>query len=126
MSIKCEREIERQHSGYQNCVEELAWSWVARWVWVISKNSNADARYQNCLIFRALRCIFASNLQHIIMFLDQILYFFGDWSKDQSLNLKYIVFFQISPHNRIKFCFSMATLVMIIVQHLSLISSCSR
>ncbi len=70
MSVK----RERQCSGYQMCVEELVWSWVVRWAWTISKNSNADTRFQNCLIFWVSRCIFASNLQHIIMFLDWILY----------------------------------------------------
>ncbi len=28
MSVKCERELERKHSGYKMCVEELVCPWV--------------------------------------------------------------------------------------------------
>ncbi len=57
MNVKRERELERRRSWYQMCVEELVCPWVVRWAWAISKNSNADARYQNCLIFWTSRCI---------------------------------------------------------------------
>ncbi len=67
MSVK--RELEHQRPGYQMWVEALVWPWVVRWAWAISKNSNADARFQNCLIF------WASNLQHNDVFrLDFILF----------------------------------------------------
>ncbi len=106
MSVK----RDRQRSGYQMCVEELVWPWVVRWPWAISINSNADAQYQNCLIFWASRCILAPNSQHIIMFSDWILYFFGDWSKNQSENENYnIVFFSNFPSYGIRFDFSLVS-----------------
>ncbi len=127
MSVKHERELEHQRSWYhQICVEELVWPEVVRWVWAINENSNTDARYQNCLIFWASRCTFASNSQHIIIFLDWILYFFWllKWRPKFEFKI-YCVFSNLSSY-RIEFCFSMVTLVMMITQRLSLISSCSR
>ncbi len=95
-------------------------------VWVISKNSNTDARYQNCLMFWASRCIFASNSQHIIMFLDWILYFFWRLKWRPKFELELFCVFSNLPSYRIEFYFSMATRYMIIAQRLSFISLCSR
>ncbi len=116
MNVKRERELERQHSGYQMCVEELVWPLAVRWVWAISKNSNADTWYQNCLIFWSSRCIFAPNSQQIIMFLDSILYYFWRLKKRPKFQLKIYCVFPNLPAYRIEFCFSMATLIMIIAQ----------
>ncbi len=84
-------------ASYQMCVEGLVWPWVVREAWAISKNANANAWYRNCLIFWASRCIFTSNSQHIIMFLDWILNFFLMIEVKTKVWIKNILCFFKSP-----------------------------